>query len=335
MEAVKLGQLALAYSQSFLAYQLNGSPRPFSASFAVSNRCNIHCHYCNFPNMDLNDLNLEQVEVVFKKLKAIGVKRLGLLGGEPLLRKDILAVISLAQKQDFVISMNSNLLLYEKYKEKLDGVSYFFTSLDGTPEKHIKNRGKQDYGRIIEAIRDIVKRGKKMSAICVVTENDYESVDYLLDLAQKEHITIHFQPECFDTEIVLRSAPTQINTKEVSAFWKYLSQKKKEGAPIASSAAYLNYIAQWGDFSISSLHDPAERCAAGRGYLFVDAQGMAYPCAFTKGKTKGVNLLEEDWRKTFDSQTPCTKCIVGPMLEFNLLFQHPVQSLTNALNNVL
>lgn len=330
MEAFKLAQLALAYGQSLLAYKASGSPRPFSASFVVSNRCNIHCHYCNFPNLKEPELNLAEIDLLFGRLRKLGVKRLGLLGGEPLLRKDILEIIALAREHRFFISLNTNLLLYNRYKEQLQAVDYFFTSLDGTRERHLANRGKQNYEQIIEAIRDLKERGKKLTAICVITEPDYPSVDYLLDFANKENIQIHFQPECYDTEIVLRSAPTMVDS-ELRTFWKHMADKKKEGAPIASSQAYLNYIANWNDYRTSSLLEANNRCAAGSGYLFIDSAGFAYPCAFTKGKTEGVHMLRENWEDSFTGNTPCTKCIVGPMLEFNLLFQQPVQALTSSL----
>ena len=65
------------------------------------------------------------------------------------------------------------------------------------------------------------------------------------------------------------------------------------------------------------------QCAAGRGFLYVDPQGRAYPCAYTKGKTRPVDLLQDDWRERFRGDTPCTSCNVGPMLEFNLLYRQP------------
>ena len=86
------------------------------------------------------------------------------------------------------------------------------------------------------------------------------------------------------------------------------------------SAIYLAEQSRWQDFRISALADPSTRCAAGRGFLYVDPLGDAYPCAFTKGKTEPINLLEDDWRRAFPGSTPCTVCNVGPMLEFNLLF---------------
>jgi Predicted Fe-S oxidoreductases len=280
------------------------------------------------------ELSLEEIDVLFLRLKKMGVQRLGLLGGEPLYRKDFSDILKLAKRYGFFVSLNSNLLLYEKFKNDLDAVDYFFTSLDGSPERHIRNRGKQSYDTILAAIRDIKKRGKPLTAICVVTDLETKEADYLLALAERERITIHFQPECYDTQIVLRSASDAITQEKGKAFWKYLLSKKKSGAPISSSAPYLRYICEWDNYRQSAVFDSGVQCAAGRGFLFVDATGAAYPCAYTKGKTEGINLLQDDWQTHFTGKTPCTKCIVGPMLEFNLLFDKPFASVANVLYSI-
>ncbi len=334
MEAFNFIQMASAYSQSLLSYAVDGAPRPFSASFVVSNQCNIHCSYCNFPGMTKAQLNLSEIELLFAKLKKMGVQRLGLLGGEPLLRKDIGEIVLLAKEKGFFVSMNSNLLLYEKKKHLLKEVDFWFTSIDGTPEKHQANRGVQDFDRIINAVRDIRKQGKKLIAICVVTNPDKAIADYLIDMAIKENIEIHFQPECYDTEIVQRSAPENQNQLDITEFWKYILKLKLSGAPISSSVPYLKYIIQWNNYSISSYYDETTRCAAGRGFLFIDTEGFAYPCAYTKGKMQGINLLTHDWQHDFDKKTPCTQCIVGPMLEFNVLFKNPATAIANSLGRL-
>lgn len=333
MHTRQLLQLASAYGQSMLAFKAKGSPRPFSASFAVTNGCNIQCSYCNCPNLKTPELSLDQIRILFTKLKKMGVVRLGLLGGEPLLRRDILEIISMARGLGFFISMNTNLLLYPKYKDDLDDIDYFFTSLDGAPEKHMANRGQQNYGRIIDALRHIVARGQKATAICVVTDPDRASADYLIDLAEKEKITIHFQPECYDAENTLRSAPDSLAQSEMRDFWLYLIDRKKRGARISSSMEYLRYISKWENYSRTAFYDPDTRCAAGRGYIFIDSSGVTFPCPYTKGHVDGIDLMTEDWNEKFDPQTPCTKCIVGPMLEFNLLFDKPVSSVISAMSN--
>lgn len=327
-------QLAAAYTNSLLSYALDGNPRPFSASYVVSNQCNIHCHYCNFPGMTKARLSLGEIDNVFTKLEKMGVKRLGLLGGEPLIRKDIGEIIALAKAKGFFVSMNSNLLLYKKRKDELKDVDFWFTSIDGPPEIHIGNRGQQNIDYIFQAIRDIRQQQKKVIAICVVTRPEKAIADYLIDMAARENIEIHFQPECYDTEIVQRSAPKNQKQGDIVDFWKYVLSLKESGAPISSSVPYLKYILQWNDYSISSYYDAESRCAAGRGFLFIDTEGVAYPCAYTKGKMKGISLLTHDWQKGFDKKTPCTQCIVGPMLEFNVLFKNPVAALANSLGRL-
>lgn len=334
MQVADIMQLGLAYAQSLWAYHTDGKPRPFSASFAVTNKCNLQCAYCNCPNLNTTDLNLDEITFLFKKLKKMGVIRLGLLGGEPLVRKDIGEIVALAKRTGFFVSMNTNLLLYQRYEDALEPVDYYFTSIDGNPEKHIRNRGNHSYDRIISSIRSIVKKGKKVTAICVVTEPDFETVDYLTALAAAENIDIHFQPECYDAENTKRSAPDTLQNDEMRKFWAYVLAQKQKGKLITSSDTYLNYLIQWNNYKQTSVFDLHEQCAAGRGYLFVDSSGAAYPCPYTKGRVQAIDLMKEDWAASFNPKTPCTKCIVGPMLEFNLLFSNPVQASLGALNKI-
>src|SRR5262249_18777770 len=114
-------------------------------------------------------------------------------------------------------------------------------------------------------------------------------------------------------------------------FWRAVLAEKRNGRPIVSSTPYLEFLTGWDDFAVSAHHAAGERCAAGRGYLYVDPQGRAYPCAYTKGKTTPVDLLAEDWRTAWDREVPCTRCVVGPMLEFNMLFQRPLAATVDAL----
>ena len=334
MKVTSIAQLGLAYAQSLWAFHSNGQPRPFSASFAVTNKCNLQCSYCNCPNLKTPELTIDQIDFLLDKLKAMGVVRLGLLGGEPLVRKDIGAVVALAKRKGFFVSMNTNLLLYNRYENALDGVDYFFTSIDGSPEKHIANRGNHSFNKILESIKKIVAKGKKVTAICVVTDPDFEAADYVINLAEKEGIDVHFQPECYDAENTKRSAPSSLQNNEMRAFWKYILMEKKAEKPITSTVPYLEYLIGWENFKQTAKLNTEVTCAAGRGYLFVDSSGLAFPCPYTKGHVDGVNLMEVDWKNGFNPQTPCTECIVGPMLEFNLLFQKPIQAGFGALSKI-
>jgi MoaA/NifB/PqqE/SkfB family radical SAM enzyme len=93
---------------SFLAYRTGRGPRPFSAAMAVTNRCNLRCVYCNTPYMDPKDLSFDQSLTVMDRLKDLGVSRLGIVGGEPLIKKDIGELVKEAKQRGFYITFNSN-----------------------------------------------------------------------------------------------------------------------------------------------------------------------------------------------------------------------------------
>lgn len=318
--------LGAAYLRSLFSYCIDGPPRPFSATFAVTNRCNLRCSYCNSPFLDPAELDPDSIGVLFSRLAVMGVRRLGLAGGEPLLRSDLGDIVHRAKRHGFWVSVNSNLNLFAKRGASLTQADMIYTSLDGTPATHAAARGDKQAEEVVRAMRELVRAGKPVVAICVVTEHSWQQVDYLLDLAEEVGFLVHFQPQCVDTELVRGSAPVTVTNDQWRAFWGTLAERKRAGRPIASSLPYLEYLSGWADFSVSALYDPTQNCAAGRGFLYIDPLGIAYPCAYTKGKVGGIALLREDWERAWDRRTPCTSCVVGPMLEFNLLFRSPLRA---------
>jgi MoaA/NifB/PqqE/SkfB family radical SAM enzyme len=316
--------LGYAYGTSLLAYMVDGPPRPFSATFAVTNRCNLRCTYCNCPFIDPTHLDIPRIALLFDRLKAMGIRRLGLAGGEPMMRKDIGEIIAMAKARGFYVSLNSNLTLYERHPERLAGADLVYTSLDGDEAAHVAARGEGSHAGVMDAIAALVRGGKPVIAICVVTEHSLGQTDALLRQAETVGFRIHFQPQCTDTDIVRGEVPASVSNETFRDFWRGMLAEKRRGRPIVSSTPYLEFLAQWEDFSVSAYYAPEKRCAAGHGFLYIDPLGQAYPCAYTKKKTTPVDLLAHDWRSAWNRESPCSTCIVGPMLEFNVLFQRPL-----------
>lgn len=65
MNVLNFFQLDYAFSNSLLSYKLDASPRPFSASLVVTNKCNIHCTYCNSPSLSEKELSINEISVIF------------------------------------------------------------------------------------------------------------------------------------------------------------------------------------------------------------------------------------------------------------------------------
>ena len=318
--------LGLAFARSLLCWYVDIAPRPISASYAVTNRCNLRCSYCNTPFMDPTDLPLDRIELIFDRLASLGVKRLGLAGGEPLVRKDIRQIITLAKERGFYVTLNTNLTLYERRRAEVADADLFFTSLDGDRTQHEAARGTGSYDGVIQAIGQIVAEGRPVIAICVVADHSVEAAEHLLKLAESEGFQVHFQPQCLDTAIVRGDLKAELTNDRLRRFWQQLLAEKRRGRPIASSGPYLEFLSGWNDFRRSAVDDPKIRCTASRGFLYIDPQGKSYPCAYTKGKASAVDMLGDQWRSAIGRDTPCTSCIVGPHLEFNLLYQKPVRA---------
>ncbi len=320
-----------AYGTSLLSFMVDGQPRPFSATFAVTNRCNLRCAYCNCPYIDPTNLDLANIEILFRRLRAMGIRRLGLAGGEPMVRQDLGEIIDLAKRERFFVSVNSNLTLFDRHPERLARADLVYTSLDGDAAAHNAARGERAYEGVVDGITRLVGGGKPVIAICVVTEHSIGQVDFLLRQAETIGFRMHFQPQCVDTEIVRGTVSPALSNERLRAFWRGLLDEKRSGRPIVSSTPYLEFLSEWRDFAISAYLAPTKRCAAGAGYLYVDPLGKAYACAYTKGKMKPVDLLANDWRAEWNRETPCTTCAVGPMLEFNMLFQRPLAAALEGL----
>lgn len=317
-------RLAYRYGLSLLHWATDSTPAPFSATFAVTDRCNLFCSYCNCPALDPTDLPLADIAVLFDRLRAMGVCRLGITGGEPLVRKDLGEILALAKARRFFVCVNTNLTLYGRFPGRLADADLVFTSLDGDPAAHRANRGDDAYEGVIDAIRDLVRARTPVVAICVVTEENLGEAERLLAKADELGIRIHFQPQCSGGELARGGYSGRVTDEEFRAFWRRLVELKARGLPLASSRRYLEYLARWEDFGRVSFRDPAARCAAGRGFVYVDPRGNAHACPYTRGKLPPVNLLRDTWQRGWSRETPCTQCRIGPMLEFNLLFQHPV-----------
>lgn len=325
--------IGYAYGTSLLAWMTDGAPRPFSATFAVTNRCNLQCSYCNCPFIDRAQLSLAQIDVLFDRLQAMGVRRLGLAGGEPMMRRDLGDIVARAKARRFFVTLNSNLTLYARHPERILGADLVYTSLDGDAAAHAAARGARAHDGVLAAIEGLVAAGKPVIAICVVTEHSLAQADHLLDQAARMGFRMHFQPQCTDTDVVRGTVPASISNERFRAFWRHLLAEKRRGRPVVSSTPYLQYLADWRDFSVSAYAEPGARCPAGHGYLYVDPLGHGWACAYAKLKMTSVDLLADDWRTAWDRTTPCTTCSVGPMLEFNTLFRRPLAAALEGLRS--
>jgi cyclic pyranopterin phosphate synthase len=107
---------------------------------SVTDRCNLNCFYCHkegFLSQKCDELSPEEISTIANAFKELGVKKVKITGGEPLLRRDITDIIEMMPRFD-EISMTTNGVLLENYAVELKegGLTRVNVSIDSLkPEK--------------------------------------------------------------------------------------------------------------------------------------------------------------------------------------------------------
>ncbi len=106
-----------------------------SLRITITNKCNENCLYCHHDGMDdsEDEMTPDEIYRICKIAKEIGVRKIRLSGGEPLMRKDIVEIVSKIASLNFKdISITSNGTLLEKYAKDLKdaGLNRVNISLD-------------------------------------------------------------------------------------------------------------------------------------------------------------------------------------------------------------
>ncbi|MFD2830294.1 GTP 3',8-cyclase MoaA [Corticicoccus populi] len=176
---------------------------------SVTDKCNFRCTYC-MPKEIFGDdfeflkreqlLSFEEIERVSKIYAEMGVKKLRITGGEPLLRKDLHQLIRRLNRIEGIedIGLTTNGLLLKKHGQKLydAGLRRLNISLDALDDElfgRINDRG-IGTSRIIEQIQYALEVGFKVKVNMVVQKglNDHEILPMARFFKEMEGVTLRF-----------------------------------------------------------------------------------------------------------------------------------------------
>jgi len=159
---------------------------------SVTDRCNLRCQYCMpeeeyvwLPKGDV--LSFEEITRIVDQFIAIGVDKVRITGGEPLLRTQLPVLIKMlaARPQLRDIAMTTNGVLLSKYAQELKdaGLHRLTVSLDTLDAKTFEMMTRRnDLERVHEGLRAARAAGFENTKIDTVTingVNDGELVDLI------------------------------------------------------------------------------------------------------------------------------------------------------------
>ena len=296
---------------------------PLNTMLSVTNRCTSNCCYCNIPNRKQRELTTREILDLVDQMTKMGTQRLGLWGGEPLIRDDIGQIIDYAKHKGLYVTLDSNGYLVEEKFQLLKNLDHLILALDGPEEMHDQNRGKGSFKEAMKAIR-LLKGKMPIWTITVLTKYNLDGIDFILETAKNYGLLATFQV-LHHNEILGRNRESLLPSNEAyQRVIKAIILKKKKGAPIASSFSYFGHLLNWPDYKKPTLPYAIDnlRCWAGKCYCNVDTGGSVYPCSLLVEKIKSLNYLDVGFKKAFYQipQITCQACSASCFTEYNYLY---------------
>lgn len=183
---------------------IDGSGRTIDyLRISVTDKCNLRCRYCMPENgvpLITHDemLTLEEIYRVVRIMEGLGIKKVRLTGGEPLVRKNLVKLVKDINGLNGIeqIAMTTNGVLFGEWAAEMKqaGLSSVNVSLDTLDAGHYQQiTGTCCYDKVLDAIRAALKQGIRVKINCVPCRefNENDIVD-LAALAIHEEIDVRF-----------------------------------------------------------------------------------------------------------------------------------------------
>jgi cyclic pyranopterin phosphate synthase len=175
-----------------------------SLRLSVTDRCNLRCKYCMpeedyvwLPREDV--LSFEEMATLTGYFADLGVDKVRLTGGEPLLRRDLSRLVRLLLQDRRIteIALTTNgILLADQAQELYEaGLHRVTVSLDTLrPERFRQLTRRDEFARVIEGIESVGKvgfGGLKLDTVAIRGFNDDELVA-LIEFAKQYRAEVRF-----------------------------------------------------------------------------------------------------------------------------------------------
>jgi cyclic pyranopterin phosphate synthase len=148
---------------------------------SVTDRCNFRCTYCmpkevfghGYRFLDRKELlDFDEITRVARAAVGVGVEKLRLTGGEPLLRRDVEHLIAMLAELDVEITLTTNASLLPRKAQALKdaGLSRITVSLDAMDDATFRSMNDVDFAveRVLEGIEAARTVGLPVKVNCVV-----------------------------------------------------------------------------------------------------------------------------------------------------------------------
>lgn len=171
---------------------------------SVTDRCNFRCTYCmpadNVEFMDRSNLlSFEEIQRVAKIVSRMGINRLRLTGGEPLMRKNLPSLIKMLDEVDGIddIAMTTNAYFLKDQAQSLKdaGLKRLNVSLDALDPDKFRDVNRRDcLQSVLDGLEAASKVGFKSIKINAVAVRNFSETEImsLIEMGRSDGFEIRF-----------------------------------------------------------------------------------------------------------------------------------------------
>jgi cyclic pyranopterin phosphate synthase len=162
---------------------------------SVTDRCNFRCTYCMPKEVFGHDhrfldrkelLDFEEITRLARAAVSLGVKKLRLTGGEPLIRRDVERLVAMLSELDVEVTLTTNASLLPRKAQALKdaGLDRITVSLDAMDDATFRSMNDVDFpvDRVLEGIEAARSAGMLVKVNCVVKRGVNE--DQIVEMAR-------------------------------------------------------------------------------------------------------------------------------------------------------
>lgn len=274
---------------------------PLAVHLEVIGACNLTCTHCFAGELPRNHhpLKLAEMDGLFAQLAGLGSFRLGLTGGEPLMRKDLLDILDSATGHGLHPCLTTNgLLLDERLARELGRreLVWLNVSLEGArAETNDAIRGAGVFDRVLDKL-SLLGRHARFTLAFTLTRNNLAEVEACVELARRvgAHTAV-FRP--------LYPVGTAAHHAELMpTFNGYVDALARlEHVEGGSDLFAIDPFSPAAREELRGVVNPGRGCGAANTIASISVQGEVNPCSFLGRAFEAGNVrtrpFEELWRE--------------------------------------
>lgn len=193
---------------------------------ALTKPCNLHCSYCHGEGEDRNaesyarEMSCEEVVRIVRIAVGLGISRVKLTGGEPLLRKDILEIVkgiaSIPGLEELSMTTNGTLLAPLAKKLRTNGlkrVNISLPTIDGETYCKLTGGKLEDVLKGVKAAVEADLNPVKLNMLILKGVNDHQ-VPGMIDFARETGAILQ----------LIELEPVNISSEYYSTYYKPLDE---------------------------------------------------------------------------------------------------------------